>query len=177
MYAFENIVLADRRGQTLATIGDFERPTEKGAVPFAKDPTLRQALLHMVEVLPQVTIDAQRRQQLSTPEFMLRDRIARALTLGHEQPEPKWIEIEDEHRNRIVKWFELFAPQIFGADLVPISNALEKGKLGKAPTNGNTRGNDRDEARGLGRGENNDGLVASAGNGNHGVDGANHGGR
>lgn len=164
MYHFENMVMRDRRGRALKTIGDWDHPSEKGDIPFAVNPTLRQALLHFVEVLPRSTVDAQGRQTLGMQELILRDRIATALS--HDGTEVEWFELEDEHRNRIVKWFEAFAPQVFGPDLVPISNALDKGKLGKAPQNGNARIGNRNEAGSAGGRENDDRLVAAARNGN-----------
>lgn len=163
MYRFTNVLLKDRRGRSLKSVGDWDHPDEKGNVPPVKEPSLRQALLHFVEFLPQVVTDPQGRCGLPLQDLIARERIAEALS--HDGPEPEIVELEDEHRNRLMKWFEALGPKVFGADAVPVNAEIEKGKLGKAG-HGNARSGDRDEIAAAGGGQNGDRRLAGARNGN-----------
>lgn len=164
MYKFSNSVLRDRRNHALVGIGDWDRPNERGDVPFCASPTLRQCLLHFVESLPKIATDAEGRCAMPLQQLILRERIAIALSLDGES-EPETLSLEDAHRNSLVQWFEKFGPRIFGSDAVPIHLAIEGGKLGKAPY-GDARIGNRNETAVAGGRENGDGCFAVARNGN-----------
>lgn len=135
MYRFPNDKLVNRRGRAVI-VGDWEHPEADGTVPFLDEPTFRQAAIHFVERLAQVAVEPApggARPLLTIADFRLRDKLLDALEEQGKDGEPDEIELEDAHREALVRWFERWGPQVFpGGDVVRVDAAIGRGELGKA---------------------------------------------
>lgn len=133
MYAYPNPKISDRRGKPLA-VGDWEHPDEKGSIPYHHAPTLRVALMHFLERLPLIAVEAGpggARPVLRLEDFRLRDKLLDVLGKNEDAAEPENIHFEDAHRGALVRWFEAWGAAVFGPDVVAVDTALDAGKLAK----------------------------------------------